>query len=198
MARAELPVVDRTYDLLKWFLGHLAKFPRSHRYGLGQRIELGLYHVFEGLLRAKYGAEVQKARDLQGVNLQLEILRMHCRLAHELALLPHRSHEYAVRELNDIGRMVGGLRFQRGPVEEAVSCAAGRGTTIQRTAAARTATGTGPTTATTTTGFGLRRGVSQRSRAGTSVITVAGGAPRESEPDSGSSAAGAAEGEGMS
>jgi hypothetical protein len=39
MARDELLVIDRTYEFVKWFLNHLAKFPRSHRYGLGQRIE---------------------------------------------------------------------------------------------------------------------------------------------------------------
>jgi len=50
MARDELQVVDRTYQLLKWFLGRLAKFPRSHRYGLGQQIEQRLYAVFRGLL----------------------------------------------------------------------------------------------------------------------------------------------------
>ncbi len=35
MAKDELLVIDRTYELLKWFLGRLSKFPRSHRYGLG-------------------------------------------------------------------------------------------------------------------------------------------------------------------
>jgi len=38
MAKDELLVIDRTYELLKWFLGRLSKFPRAHRYGLGQQI----------------------------------------------------------------------------------------------------------------------------------------------------------------
>ena len=41
------------YELVKWFLGCLEKFLRSHRYGLGQRIETRLYVIFEGLIRAK-------------------------------------------------------------------------------------------------------------------------------------------------
>ncbi|MBU0718017.1 MAG: hypothetical protein KJ749_07200 [Planctomycetes bacterium] len=45
-------VIDRTYQLLKWFLGRLEKFPRAHRYGLGQQIERRLYAVFDALLRA--------------------------------------------------------------------------------------------------------------------------------------------------
>jgi hypothetical protein len=114
MARPELSVIDRTYELVRWFLGHLAKFPRSHRYGLGQAIEQTLYAVLESLLRAKYGAAGAKAEYLGEANVQLEILRMQCRLAHELAIMSHGSQEYAVRELTEIGGMVGGwLRQQR-------------------------------------------------------------------------------------
>ena len=115
MTKDELLVIDRTYELVKWFLGHLAKFPRSHRYGLGQRIEARLYDVWEGLIRAKYAAKGSKADELSTVNLDLEVLRMFCRLADELAILPHKSHEYAIRELNEIGRMVGGWRKQQQP-----------------------------------------------------------------------------------
>ncbi len=39
MPEDELLVIDRRHQLLKWFLGRLAKFPRSHRDRLGQQIE---------------------------------------------------------------------------------------------------------------------------------------------------------------
>ncbi|MCK6484023.1 MAG: diversity-generating retroelement protein Avd [Phycisphaerae bacterium] len=107
-------MIERTYDLVKWFLGHVAKFPRSHRYSLGQRIESRLYDVLEQLICAKYAQGGFKAGALEAVNLDLEVLRFLSRLAHEQALLPHKSHEYAARELNEIGRLVGGwLRQQR-------------------------------------------------------------------------------------
>jgi len=113
MARDELLVIDRTYELLKWFLGHLGKFPRSHRYGLGQQIEQRLYVIFNGLLRAKYAGPGDKRASLTEVNLELESLRMLCRLAHELGMLPHKSQEYAAREMIEIGRMVGGWLKQQ-------------------------------------------------------------------------------------
>ena len=107
-------VIDRTDRLLKWFLGRLAKFPRPHRYGLGQQIEQRLYAVFEGLLRAKHAASVDKREALTDVNLALESLRMLCRLAHEFGMLPHKSREYAARKMIEVGRMVGGrLRQQQ-------------------------------------------------------------------------------------
>lgn len=113
MAKSTLPVVDRTYELLKWFLGRLEKFPRAHRYGLGQRIEMTLYAIYEGLIRACYAPAGTKAAELAEANLKLEILRMHSRLANELKMLPHKSYEYASREADEIGRMIGGWLKQQ-------------------------------------------------------------------------------------
>ena len=114
MAKDELFVIDRMYELVKWFLGRLEKFPRSHRYGLGQRIEARLYGVFEGLVQAKYAAGPEKIRTLETANLDLEVLRMLTRLGHELQMLPHKSHGYAAAEINEIGKMVGSwLKQQR-------------------------------------------------------------------------------------
>ena len=58
-------------------------------------------------------------------------------------------------------RVLGRLKFTRGPVDMAVCCAAAIGTTIRTTAAQPIATGTTRTTATTTTGSVAWRGVSQ-------------------------------------
>ena len=113
MPKDELLVIDRTFELVKWFLGRLEKFPRSHRYGLGQCIESRLYSIFEGMIRARYTGSPAKAQELAAVNLDLETLRMLTRLAHELKMLPHKSHEQAAREIDEIGRMVGGWLKQQ-------------------------------------------------------------------------------------
>lgn len=38
-APAEPALVTRTYDLLLWLIQHVGKFPKSHRYVLGERME---------------------------------------------------------------------------------------------------------------------------------------------------------------
>ena len=113
MKTTNVSLIDRAYEFVKWFLNHLAKFPRSHRYGLGQRIENRLYGVLEGLVEAQYAPAQRKRDKLMRVNVDLEILRMLTRLAHELTLLPHKSHEYAAGEMNEIGKMVGGWLRQQ-------------------------------------------------------------------------------------
>ena len=81
----ELVVITRTYDFILWSCNHVSKFPRNHRFVLGERIECRLYDLLETLIEAKYSR--LKTRLLQKANLQLEILRFQMRLARDLQCL---------------------------------------------------------------------------------------------------------------
>ena len=81
----ELVVITKTYDLILWSCQHTSRFPRSHRFVLGERIERGLYDLLETLIRAKYAR--QRAELLGEANLRLEVLRFQMRLAKDLQCL---------------------------------------------------------------------------------------------------------------
>jgi len=44
-APVELTVITKTYDLILWSCNHTGKFPRNHRFVLGERIERNLYDL---------------------------------------------------------------------------------------------------------------------------------------------------------
>ena len=69
----ELVVITKTYDLILWSCNHTSRFPRNHRFVLGERIERNLYDLLETLIRAKYSRQRQPL--LEDANLKLEILR---------------------------------------------------------------------------------------------------------------------------
>lgn len=66
------------------------------------------------------------------------------------SLAAWNAHAATANGWNLRRRLLGRLKFIRGPVDNAVSCAAAIGTTMRTTAVPRIATGTGRTTATTT------------------------------------------------
>jgi len=47
----ELAIITQTYDLILWSCNHTGKFPRNHRFVLGERIERNLYDLLETLIR---------------------------------------------------------------------------------------------------------------------------------------------------
>jgi len=102
----ELIVITKTYDLILWTCNHTGRFPRNHRFVLGERIERNLYNLLETLIRAKYTKNRQRL--LEDANLMLEILRFQMRLAKDLQCLKVESYGFAAKSIDEIGRLVGG------------------------------------------------------------------------------------------
>jgi len=109
---SDLPIIQKTYDLIKWYVPLLNRLPRSHRFLLGDRIITGLYTLLEGLIQARYAKE--KLPQLQALNTQLDILRHQTRLLLDFHLISAQRYDYAGGQLNDIGVDLGGwIKQQR-------------------------------------------------------------------------------------
>ena len=106
MKETELAVISKTYDLVKWSCEHMSRFPRNHRFVLGERMERRLYQLLETLIQAKYTRHRREL--LQQANLSLEVLRFQMRLAKDLQCLRGNSYEFASRAIQEIGQQVGG------------------------------------------------------------------------------------------
>jgi len=104
--QVELTVITKAYDLILWSCNHTGKFPRNHRFVLGERIERNLYDLLELLIRAKYSR--QRHPLLEQANLVLEILRFQMRLAKDLQCLKVDSYGFAAKAIDEIGKLVGG------------------------------------------------------------------------------------------
>ena len=102
----ELIVNTKTYDLILWSCNHTGKFPRNHRFVLGERIERNLYDLLETLIQAKYTKPRQAL--LEKANLNLEFLRFQMRLAKDLQCLKVESYGFAAKAIDEIGKLVGG------------------------------------------------------------------------------------------
>jgi hypothetical protein len=108
-----LPIIQKTYDLIKWYIPILTRLPRNHKYALGERLTTNLYSLLDSLITAQY--ESEKLTRLQAINTQLEIIRYQTRLLHEFELIHAPRYEHASKLTNDIGTDLGGwIRQQRG------------------------------------------------------------------------------------
>lgn len=75
---AELPIIQKTYDLIKWYVPVLNRLPRNHKFQLGDRLVSGLYELLETLMVARY--QRNKLTQLKIINSKLDILRYQTRL----------------------------------------------------------------------------------------------------------------------
>jgi hypothetical protein len=81
---SDLPIIQKTYDLIKWYVPILDKLPKNHKFGLGDRIVSGLYDLLEGLILARYARE--KLGQLELLNAKIDILRHQTRLLFDFGL----------------------------------------------------------------------------------------------------------------
>ena len=105
-ARQTGPALEAHFQFLKWLVPTVEKFPRSHKFLLGDRIQATALDILDALIEATYTRD--RRAQLARANLGLEKLRFHFRLAADLQSLDRRRYEFAARELDEIGRLVGG------------------------------------------------------------------------------------------
>ena len=109
---AELPIIQKTYDLIKWYVPILNQLPRNHKFQLGDRMVSGLYDLLEAMIVARY--QRNKLPQLQIINSKLDILRYQTRLLLNFELLSQKRYQYVGGLINGIGIELGGwIRQQR-------------------------------------------------------------------------------------
>jgi 23S rRNA-intervening sequence protein len=113
----ELPIIQKAYDLIKWYVPILHRLPRDYRFTLGDRMITGLYSLLESLIQARYMRN--KLDQLQAINSDLDILRYQTRLLLDFNLVQARRYEYASSLINDIGTDLGGWIKQQKVVARA-------------------------------------------------------------------------------
>ena len=108
----DLPIIQKTYDLIQWYVPILNRLPKTHRFLLGERIIAGLYDLLEGLILARYAKE--KLAQLELLNAKLDVLRHQTRLLLDFKEFDERRYEFAGELINEIGNELGGwIRQQR-------------------------------------------------------------------------------------
>jgi hypothetical protein len=101
----DLPIIQKTYDLIKWYVPILNRLPRDHKFLLGDRITRELYDLLEALIQARYAQD--KVAALESLNTKLDILRYQTRLLLDFNLIRAERYQYAGQLLNDIGTDLG-------------------------------------------------------------------------------------------
>ncbi len=102
----ESPIFVRTYDLLRWLIPITVKFPRAQRFVLAEALQRNVLDFQEQLIEAAQGAD--PVSYLRGADVTLAKLRFHWRLCHDLRLLSEGQYAHGARQMDEIGRLLGG------------------------------------------------------------------------------------------
>ncbi len=94
------------YTFNLWLFPLVSKFPKAERFVLGQQIETLALRITMGIMHAN--TEQIKLPRLKQVSVDLDMLRMMIRLAHDLRFITTKQYAHASEHMGEIGRLLGG------------------------------------------------------------------------------------------
>ena len=107
MAKKET-IVTKMYDLVKYLIPIINRFPRDFKFTLGDRISNLVLDLLERYVEAYYSSYRQtKINLLIKNNLKLERLRFLIRLAHDYWLFSNQRFGHICSKTDEVGKMNG-------------------------------------------------------------------------------------------
>ncbi len=102
----ELPILQKTYDIIKWIIQKIEKFPRTQKFVLGDRLEIALLDFLEMLTIAS--KRKQKLEILEKADAKLFEIRYLVRLIVDMKYISIKQYEYLSTNTTELGAMLGG------------------------------------------------------------------------------------------
>lgn len=103
----ELPIIQKTFDMLLWLIPKIDQFPRKQKFLLGERIERTALDFMGLLHQAKYERKRKKSV-LMDAHIAFEQFKTLVRLAVGLNLITVEKYEHLSLFIVEIGKMLGG------------------------------------------------------------------------------------------
>ena len=105
---SEMIILTRTYDLLKWLLPRMEKFPKVYRRNVSARLIDAALDFQEALFDAQAESGNARLRFLRKADAQLNKVRCYLRLCLHWQMLSRGQYEHVSRMVAEIGRLLGG------------------------------------------------------------------------------------------
>lgn len=110
-SRSEPAVITlQMEELTLWVIERVAKFPRAHKFTVGDRLVEACLDITTALIDATYlpHRSRDKLARLRGASRGLTRARVLVRMAQRLGLLSSSQRDFFSRRSDDVGRMIGG------------------------------------------------------------------------------------------
>lgn len=111
---SEMVIFTRTYDLLKWLLPKIERFPKLYRSTVTQRLVGSALDFQEALFDAQAYTGNIRLRHLRKADAHLNKVRLYLRLVHDWGWLSPGQYEHVSRMVAEVGQLLGGWIKQPG------------------------------------------------------------------------------------
>lgn len=109
-----IPVIKKIYELYRNFYLFSKLFPKKDKYTLGSRCEIYIIETLELLLGAGSAPRIEKLALIKKANVKFDALKVFIRLASDVKMIDGRKYVVLQKQIQEIGRMIGGWQRSLG------------------------------------------------------------------------------------
>ena len=107
MSIPSTPIFVKTHDFILWLLERTQRFPRRLRHSYTIRLENTAFDFEKAILMANQHRNERRLHWLNEADGHLACLRSLLKYAYDLELLAGTQIEFAARQIDEVGRLLG-------------------------------------------------------------------------------------------
>ncbi|OHA18253.1 MAG: hypothetical protein A2664_02190 [Candidatus Taylorbacteria bacterium RIFCSPHIGHO2_01_FULL_46_22b] len=107
---SHLPIFIKTYEFIKLVYRIIQQFRREYKHTLGAELQAIIWQVLDEIIVANSLPIRERAQSIDKISWLFDKFKIRFRFAFELGLVNAHKFGVAQKEIEEIGRMIGGWR----------------------------------------------------------------------------------------
>ena len=105
---SHLPIYIKTYEFIKYVYRIIQQFRKEYKYSLGAEIQKILWQILDEVIKTNSLPDSQKITGIREISYLFDKFKIRFRFAYELGLMTSAKFGVAQKEIEEIGKMIGG------------------------------------------------------------------------------------------
>ena len=107
---SHLPRFIKTYEFIKTVYRIVGQFRKEHKYNLGAELQKIIWQTMDEIIKTNSLKDGEKTEGVEKISQLFDMFKIRFRLAYELGLISDKKFGAAQKEMEEIGKMIGGWK----------------------------------------------------------------------------------------
>lgn len=105
-----LPIYIKTYEFIKFVYRVVRQFRKEYKYTLGVELQKITWQILDEIIRTNSLPDSEKKEGIEKISQLFDKFKIRFRFAYEIDLLTDKKFGIVQKEMEEIGKMIGGWR----------------------------------------------------------------------------------------
>lgn len=103
-----LPIYIKTYEFAKLVYRLVRQFSKEYKYTLGADLQTIIWRVIDEIIKTNSLPNERKKEGIEKISLLFDQFKIRFRFAFEIGLIKDNHFAFAQKQMEEIGKMIGG------------------------------------------------------------------------------------------